>query len=696
MSAPTIAPASNFLNLPVEMRAIPNWIAWRSVASGKPGETTKIPYVPGTENLASVVDPAKWRTFDFAVENLSERDSGLGFCLTESAQIIGIDLDDVRDPLTGEIKIWARRIVAMLGTYAEVSPSGTGIHALAKGKLPPGARKSGCVELYSDKRYLACTGQHIEGAPKTIEAVELEWLHALMAAGTFNFAKNPKLEKLLAGDWSEYPSQSEADLALCGLLFDLGLHETQVDTVFQLSGLMREKWTESRGQESYGMRTLRAAMRGKNKPAVTMAKLPASSTRTNATELICGDSGQPKPLLENALRLLRDHAAWRGVIAFDEFSQQITLLKASPDSVNQVTFPRALADSDIIHAAAWLQRQSVHINSTRIVAEAIHSIARERAYDPVQQYLRSLKWDGVERLDHWLHICADSQDNAYTRAVARKWLISGVARIFQPGAQADHCLLLVGKQGLGKSSGLRALVPNETWYTDHLSALGTKDSRAELRGHWLVELSELSALKRAEIETVKSFITERADSYREPYGRTVTKHPRQNIFAATTNSDAALNDESGNRRFWPVVVSKVDVAAITNSRDQLWAEAVHAYQSGETWWLDNPELIQLAEQAQDSHYEAGPRDPVIESWIKTPHPAPGYESLDWNGSTRERINVTDVALHGLKIPLAQLKSTDSREIARCLRHLGYVLRQERSGSYRGTRYYYAPEREGLR
>ena len=129
----------------------------------------------------------------------------------------------------------------------------------------------------------------------------------------------------------------------------------------------------------------------------------------------------------------------------------------------------------------------------------------------MRDWLEQLVWDAIPRVDHWLTECFEVVDSEYVRAISRRWLISAVARAFQPGCQVDHSLLLIGKQGVRKSSGLRALVPDPAWFADSLSTLGTRDSRLELAGKWICELSELSALRRADVESIKSFLTERTD-----------------------------------------------------------------------------------------------------------------------------------------------------------------------------------------
>jgi predicted P-loop ATPase len=153
-------------------------------------------------------------------------------------------------------------------------------------------------------------------------------------------------------------------------------------------------------------------------------------------------------------------------------------------------------------------------------------------------------------------------------------------------------------QGIGKSTGLRVLASDE-YFSDSLPAdLSHKDARDHLRGKWIIELSELSQLKRAEIETVKSFLSRRYEQYRPSYGRNEIKFPRQCVFAGSTNSSEYLVDTTGNRRFWVVACGgTVDLAALEQDRDQLWAEAVSRYLKGEPWHLTGTLANVAAEEA---------------------------------------------------------------------------------------------------
>lgn len=666
--------------IPQALRVIPQWVTWR-YQPGKDGERTKIPFVPGENRRASSTDPGTWSSFDTARSRMNG-DAGLGFVFTCEAAMIGIDLDKVRNPETGEFAIWAQRIIERVRTYAEVSPSGAGIHLIGRGTLSAGARKRGSLELYSEKRYFTMTGGHVEGTPATVELVDVAWLQQLMTAGVFDFKKYPKLAALMNGDISSYPSQSEADLALCSLLARLGLDAAGIFEAVNISGLWDEKWT----REDYQERTIGAAL--KNLPEVrpTLATVPEPSESDAAwhTKLICSEAGKPLRVIGNAVTALRLAPELRGLLAFDEFSQYIVSLRVAPWN----TEPGEWGDVDDANLCNWLGRYGIHISS-KVAAEAVEIVARDSRVHPLREFLNACvaEWDGQPRILRWLTTYLDSEETPYTRAVGKAFLIACVARAFRPGCKADNVLLLEGPQGKLKSTAFRALI-GDAWFSDTISAFGSKDSREELLGVWVCELAELDRVRGAALERTKSFISTSCDRFRKSYGRRAGIYPRSTVFVGSTNDSAYLCDESGARRFWPVKVGTIKIDDLRRDRVQLWGEAVMAYRAGEAWWL-SPELEKLASVEQEQRYEGGTRDDLIARWIEDPQRNANVPYLDWFGSTAGHIHITDVLLHGLQIPKAHLKpgSAESREVARCLRHLGYELKQERGGEFRGERYY---------
>jgi predicted P-loop ATPase len=240
------------------------------------------------------------------------------------------------------------------------------------------------------------------------------------------------------------------------------------------------------------------------------------------------------------------------------------------------------------------------------IADAISLIGKRNAYHPVQDYLNSLQWDGVARLDTWLIDYTGADNTPLNRAMGRKVLCAAVRRARKPGCKFDHMLVLQGAQGLGKSSLLKALCSDPAWFTDQLEiGADPKVTIEKTSGAWVVEMAELDGLGRRDANRVKSFITTTHDRARLAFDRYPVTRGRQFVLFGTTNETAYLTDTTGNRRFWPVSVKRADAAGLQELRDQLWAEAV-AVEPGETLWLDDAGLKAAAAEVARAATDFGP------------------------------------------------------------------------------------------
>ena len=215
-------------------------------------------------------------------------------------------------------------------------------------------------------------------------------------------------------------------------------------------------------------------------------------------------------------------------------------------------------------------------------------------------------WDRTPRLDFWLSAYLGVKESTLTMDFGRMWLMSAVARILEPGCKADHMLVLESDQGLRKSSALRMLVNGHLdagrepfWFRDRIPNISSEDIGLHMQGVWVIEIAELDAIRRSAAWTaVKAFISDQSDSFRRKFGINLSEYPRQCVFAGSTNEKEWLGDHTGGRRFWPVQVTKVDLAGICADREQLWAEAVYLYKSGAPWYLDDEQEVEAAEEIE--------------------------------------------------------------------------------------------------
>jgi len=245
------------------------------------------------------------------------------------------------------------------------------------------------------------------------------------------------------------------------------------------------------------------------------------------------------------------------------------------------------------------------------------------SFHPIQDYIKQQQWDGQNRIETLLVDYFGAEDNEYTRGVIKKMLCAAVARVFEPGTKFDIVLVLVGSQGTYKSTFLKKL--GLDWFSDTFTTVQGKEAFEQIQGAWIVEIAELAGLKKAEVETIKHYVTKREDSFRPAYGRVVETYRRQCVFFGTTNNRDFLRDTTGNRRFAPIDVREEHVtkSVITDLTPdeigQIWAEAHHLYRQGEKLYLtEDEEAIAITEQHK--HTEVDERAGVIGEYLNRLYP----------------------------------------------------------------------------
>jgi predicted P-loop ATPase len=323
-------------------------------------------------------------------------------------------------------------------------------------------------------------------------------------------------------------------------------------------------------------------------PRPTLVPLPKwrSLLRTR------GRAGDPIPDLHNTLLVLRNEPGFAVSFAFDEM-QQVTVVRATPPlchgaSAGDQAYPRWATDDDVTKVQDWLQMVMPKL-SRENVFNALEEFARSNPIHPLRLWLRTREITvRPPILENWLTSALGVPNDAYHREVGKRFAIAMVARVLDPGCQADYMIVLEGPQGEEKSKFCRALASDQ-YFSDHIPSLTGDHVRfsMHLRGKWLIEISELAAFNKvADVESLKALITRRVEIYTPKYGRKERHEPRQCVFIGTTNTDDWNRDETGGRRFWPVKVIHVDLAWLAEYRDQLFAEAVEAYDAGEPHWPD--------------------------------------------------------------------------------------------------------------
>lgn len=399
-----------------------------------------------------------------------------------------------------------------------------------------------------------------------------------------------------------------------------------------------------------------------------------------------GEEGEYHASHDNVMMALENIQDWYGMFSFDAMAN-VVLVTRPPPSIIQVLdetgpgYPRPVTDPDAVAVARWFQRHGLNKLSPNTVQQCIDTVAHQHAFHPIRQYLNSLQWDGVPRLSSWVHRCLGTPDNEYNTAVGRMYLISMVARVFKPGCKADYVIILEGTQGKTKSTACDILAGE--WFSDSVPVLGSKDSMEHLHGIWLAELAELSSMNKSDTESVKAFLTRRKDKYRPSYGRRSITAPRQCVFVGTTNKKQYLRDDTGSRRFWPIATGMLDLDALTAERDQMFAEAVAAFNAGEHWWPDREFEDRVIRPEQEARYESDAWEEGVAAFLQgvldsIPENRALLEETRLNSRTscleaaaKGWTTVAAVAHEALGLPVGRVGTMEVRRITPIMERLGW-------------------------
>jgi putative DNA primase/helicase len=367
------------------------------------------------------------------------------------------------------------------------------------------------------------------------------------------------------------------------------------------SGERGDKWTDFNDLHvAEGLEAVR-------RQVLAVVKPPAAGGWKDL--LARSDSGALIAHMQNVELILANDPRWAGVISFSAFSSKIVKLRTAPYGGGTGDW----ADIDDVRVMKWLaQHYNLRVKASHVI-EAVSVVAHDHEFHPVRQYLKKLEWDRVPRLESWLTDVMGVRASAYSSKVGKRWMISAVARVMKPGCKADSVMILEGAQGAGKSTAMSIL--GGEWFMDTPFALGDKDGFQAIRGKWIVELGELDSFNKAESTKAKQFFSASTDTYRESYGRRTMDVPRQCVFVGTTNQEEYLKDATGNRRYWPVACTKVDLELLRSIRDQLWAEAVFCYDADDLWWVTRDEATLFAEE-QDERFVVDEWETPILTWLE--------------------------------------------------------------------------------
>lgn len=340
-------------------------------------------------------------------------------------------------------------------------------------------------------------------------------------------------------------------------------------------------------------------------------------------ELTVNSKGDYDSSASNINLILQHDQVLKDCYSLNSFDFKRYILKNTPwRKMANAKLPEPMRDVDYSGIRNYIEC-IYGISSSMKIDDAFAIDVERRQFHPIQEYIKKTKWDRQKRVDTLLIDYFGCEDTSYTRAAIRKSLCAAVARVFEPGTKFDMVLILVGEQGTYKSTFLKKLGVN--WFSDTFTTVQGKEAYEQLQGAWIIEMAELSALKKSEVESIKQFISKCDDAFRPAYGRTVETYKRQCVFFGTTNDTDFLKDSTGNRRFNPIdihpehAIKSVKEDLTRDEVDQIWAEAYELYKNNEPLYFNDDEGL-LARAEQYKHTATDERRGVIEAFLERPLP----------------------------------------------------------------------------
>ena len=348
----------------------------------------------------------------------------------------------------------------------------------------------------------------------------------------------------------------------------------------------------------------------------------ADTMEVNSQGKVLRSTHTIKAIMENSPK-------YRGMFVFDPFNNRLVVTRKVTDKPGTFN-PEPMSDYHEVNIASEIFREYDWTGETisrNAISDCCTLVSIDHQYHPVQEYLRSLEWDGVKRAETFFVRHLKAPDNTYIKEATFKWMLAAVSRVFNPGAKFDNAIILEGHQGIGKSTLLQLLASNPEWFTDNVDMNAPPREIVEtLSGKWIVEMGELDTVNRTTNERAKKFLSTQAYKARAAYAHNATEYRLQCVFTGSTNRDEYLTDDTGNRRYWPIPSSMkygdfIDVKAAKAEVDQVWAEVMHTFASGDFTLALSRESVETSTTYQESRVLISDDDMVreaVEAYLNEP------------------------------------------------------------------------------
>ena len=409
--------------------------------------------------------------------------------------------------------------------------------------------------------------------------------------------------------------------------------------------------------------------------ALTTSDHTVAQTRKQVQAMADGARAKPfgkfHPNTANVYEQLTETDRWSKVFAFDEFNNTEMVISKPPWQTGDPRYfkPRPLKDTDYTHTQIWLQKNWANVSKNAVV-DAVNAACEKQTISPVRHYLEQLpesNFDIRSFFETYFGVVPrDENEREYIREASRVFLTQACARAVDAGCKADIVVVLEGKQGIGKSTGLRALFSPD-WFKDSLPPMSHKDASDYIVGAWCIELAEMAYQKKAEIEQQKAFLSRQEEKYRPAYKKTSIVYKRRCVFVATTNREDWAVDETGNRRYLPVKTQNIDVAGLKHDRDMIWAAAYSEYIRTKHWWLQD-QFIDYTHQQTELRREADLWSQLVQEHLAHKDEVTIKEAFE--------LCFPQETIDGRTNP-KQISQQDQRRMANCLLAAGF----ERNGKF---------------
>jgi hypothetical protein len=679
------------MDIPELLKAIPQWGPWSLKKRGE--RLDKVP-------VFSTNKPEQWLPFDEALAMLKPGQQ-MGLCVTGLTDLIALDLDKCLDE-KGRPAPWAASIITQMGSYTEVSPSGRGIRIFVQGRFDSDWQvKDGevAMEVYSGHagRYLTVTGDIWPGAPMAVllppdgvlkafeqtyrpeqgaksKGIALVDMPELLREVAIPDGIGPEADRFLkTGECTGDRSQAVHWAARC--LREVGCTEQEVISILVENPFSLEIALDHRRQDFdkavlYLWKHHVLATADKARGVTTLADFDVEAEPTAPLPRFQRDkAGMIDATVDNVVTAVRSIPMIGMDIRHDDFRDEIVLQTGDGQW-------RPFQDPDYTRLRIILERQQFKSVGRELIRDAVALVAVENRFDTAIHWLRSLApWDGVPRISTFYSRYFGTDDTPYCRAVAEYTWSALAARVLVPGIKADMVPVWIGEQGVRKTTAISCMVPSPDLATEiDIDERREEDNARKIRGVLIAELAELKGLKTRDSEYVKAFITRTHERWIQKYREFATTFARRLIYIGTTNEPEFLADETGNRRWLPLMVNGVDTDGIISDRDQLWAEAV-VYFEKHGIAFKNAEI--LAKDVHSAHMLSDSWAEDIQIWLSTPHDLTGEIPGD-----SDFIAATDIAKYALKIEVSRKDARANARIIRAMRDCGWASTRRRvDGNY---------------